>query len=38
MPTRLLYLDTSADETLVSWMEDERVIAEEIMPGCIFTV
>lgn len=33
MPTRLLYLDTSADETLVSWMEDERVIAEEIMPG-----
>jgi tRNA threonylcarbamoyladenosine biosynthesis protein TsaB len=33
MPIRLLYLDTSADETLVSWMEDERVIAEEIVPG-----
>lgn len=33
MPTRLLYLDTSADETVVSWMEDKRVLAEEIMPG-----
>lgn len=24
MPIRLLYLDTSADETLVSWMEMVR--------------
>lgn len=33
MPIRLLYLDTSADETIVSWMEDERVLAEEIVAG-----
>lgn len=33
MPIRLLYLDTSANETRVSWMEDERVLVEEIVPG-----
>lgn len=33
MPIRLLYLDTSADETLVSWMEDGSVVAEQVMLG-----
>ncbi len=33
MPIRLLYLDTSADETIVSWMEDGCVMAEQVMPG-----
>ena len=33
MPIRLLYLDTSADETVVSWMEDGRIVAEQVMPG-----
>lgn len=33
MPVRLLYLDTSADETIVSWMEDGYVIAEQVLPG-----